>query len=132
MVVRAASRTSRYGWEFESWRNYYGTLASFARVLLFDKRGTGISDPVPGAPSLEERMDDVRAVMDAAGSERAALIGSLDGAAMAALFAATYPERTAALILNNPVVRGRWAADYPWGSRDDPDSAASVAADGGT
>ena len=89
-----------YGWEFESWRNYYGALASLARVLLFDKRGTGISDPVLGAPSLEERMDDVRAVMDAVGSERAALIGSWDGAAIAALFAATYPERTAALILN--------------------------------
>ena len=91
-----------YGWEFKSWRNFYGTLASFARVLLFDKRGTGISDPVPGAPSIEERMDDVRAVMDVAGSQRAALMGSLDGAAMAALFAATYPERVAGLILNNP------------------------------
>ena len=121
-----------YGWEFESWRNYYGALASFARVLLFDKRGTGISDPVLGAPSLEERMDDVRAVMDAVGSERAALIGSWDGGAIAALFAATYPERTAALILNTPLVRGRWASDYPWGSRDEPDSVASFAADWGT
>jgi pimeloyl-ACP methyl ester carboxylesterase len=66
-------------------------------VLLFDKRGTGISDPVVGgAASLEERMDDVRAVMDAVGSERAALMGASDGAAMVALFAATYPERTAA------------------------------------
>ena len=121
-----------YGWEFESWRNYYGALASIARVLLFDKRGTGISDPVLGAPSLEERMDDVRAVMDAAGSERAALIGSWDGAAIAALFAATYPERTAALILNTPLVRGRWASDYPWGSRNEPDSVASFATAWGT
>jgi len=121
-----------YGWEFESWRNYYGALASIARVLLFDKRGTGISDPVLGAPSLEERMDDVRAVMDAVGSERAALIGSGDGAAIAALFAATYPERTAAVILNSPVVRGRWASDYPWGGRDEPDSVASFAADWAT
>ena len=121
-----------YGWEFESWRNYYGALASIARVLLFDKRGTGISDPVLGAPSLEERMDDVRAVMDAVGSERAALIGSWDGAAIAALFAATYPERTAALILNTPMVRGRWASDYPWGTRDEPDSVASFGADWGT
>jgi class 3 adenylate cyclase/pimeloyl-ACP methyl ester carboxylesterase len=127
VAVPGALSNIEYGWEFESWRNFYGTLASFARVLLFDKRGTGISDPVLGAPSLEERMDDVRAVMDAAGSERAALIGSSDGAAMVALFAATYPERTAALILNGPVVRGRWAADYPWGSRDEPDSPASVA-----
>ena len=127
VVVPGAFSNIEYGWEYESWRNYYGTLASFARVLLFDKRGTGISDPVPGAPAVEERMDDVRAVMDAVGSERAALMGALDGAALAALFAATHPERTAALILNNPVVRGRWAADYPWGSRDDADGAASVA-----
>ena len=102
VVVPGALSNIAYGWEFKSWRNFYGTLASFARVLLFDKRGTGISDPVPGAPSIEERMDDVRAVMDVAGSQRAALMGSLDGAAMAALFAATYPERVAGLILNNP------------------------------
>ena len=93
VVVPGALSNIDYGWEFESWRNYYGALASIARVLLFDKRGTGISDPVLGAPSLEERMDDVRAVMDAVGSERAALIGSWDGAAIAALFAATHPER---------------------------------------
>jgi class 3 adenylate cyclase len=127
VVVPGALSNIDYGWEFESWRNYYGALASVARVLLFDKRGTGISDPVLGAPSLEERMDDVRAVMDAAGSERAALIGSWDGAAIAALFAATYPERTAAVILNTPIVRGRWASDYPWGSRDEVDSVASFA-----
>jgi pimeloyl-ACP methyl ester carboxylesterase len=92
VVVPGALSNIDYGWEFESWRNYYGALASIARVLLFDKRGTGISDPVLGAPTLEERMDDVRAVMDAVGSERAALIGSGDGAAIAALFAATYPN----------------------------------------
>ena len=127
VVVPGALSNIDYGWEFESWRNYYGALASVARVLLFDKRGTGISDPVLGAPSLEERMDDVRAVMDAAGSERAALIGTWDGAAIAALFAATYPERTAALILNTPMVRGRWASDYPWGSRDEVESVATFA-----
>jgi class 3 adenylate cyclase/pimeloyl-ACP methyl ester carboxylesterase len=127
VVVPGALSNIDYGWEFESWRNYYGTLASFARVLLFDKRGTGISDPVTGAPTVEERMDDVRAVMDAASSHRAALMGSIDGAAMAALFAATYPERVAALILNNPIVRGRWAFDYPWGSRDEPETPASQA-----
>jgi class 3 adenylate cyclase/alpha-beta hydrolase superfamily lysophospholipase len=132
VVVPGALSNIEYGWEFASWRNYYGTLASFARVLLFDKRGTGISDSVPDAPSVEERMDDVRAVMDAAGSQRAALIGSLDGGAMAALFAATYPERVAALILNTPVVRGRWASDYPWGSRDEADTAASIATWWGT
>src|SRR5262249_25096601 len=77
--------------------------------------------------TFEERMDDVRAVMDAAGSEKAALLGSADGAALAALFAAIYPDRTAALILNSPVVRGRWAPDYPWGSRGEPESAAAYA-----
>jgi pimeloyl-ACP methyl ester carboxylesterase len=117
VVVPGVLSNIERGWEFASWRNYYGTLASFARVLLFDKRGTGISDPVPDAPSVEERMDDVRAVMDAANSERAALMGTLDGGAIAALFAATYPERVAALVLQTPVVRGRWATDYPWGSR---------------
>jgi class 3 adenylate cyclase len=133
VVAPGALSNIEYGWEFESWRNFYGTLASFARVLLFDKRGTGISDPVVGgAASLEERMDDVRAVMDAVGSERAALMGASDGAAVVALFAATYPERTAALILNSPVVRGSWAPDYPWGSRDEPESASSVASWFGT
>ena len=127
VVVPGFGSNIEFGWEFESWRSYYGSLASFARVILFDKRGTGVSDPVSGAATVEERMDDVRAVMDAAGSDRAALIGSADGAAMAALFAATYPDRAAALILNNPFVRGRWAADYPWGTRDDPDSPASFA-----
>ena len=127
VVVPGFLSNIEFGWQVESWCNYYGALGSFARVLLFDKRGTGISDPVPGAPSFEERMDDVRAVMDAAGSERAALLGSGDGAALAALFAATYPDRTAALILNNPVVRGRWASDYPWGSRGEPDSPAYYA-----
>jgi pimeloyl-ACP methyl ester carboxylesterase len=82
-------------------------LASFSRLILFDKRGTGLSDrvPVDQLPILEERMDDVRAVMDAAGSERAALMGVSEGGAMSALFAATYPERTAALILYGSFAR---------------------------
>ena len=74
-------------------------LASFSRLIMFDKRGTGLSDPVAGPASLEDRMDDVRAVMDAAGSERAALLGFSEGGPMSVLFAATYPERTRALIL---------------------------------
>lgn len=82
-------------------------LASFARLIVFDKRGIGLSDRVPvnQLPDLEERMDDVRAVMDAVGSERAALMGVSEGGAMSALFAATYPERTAALILYGSFAR---------------------------
>ncbi len=74
-------------------------LASFSRLILFDKRGTGLSDPVAAPAPLEERMDDVRAVMDAAGSERAALLGLSEGGPMSILFAATYPERTHSLVL---------------------------------
>jgi pimeloyl-ACP methyl ester carboxylesterase/class 3 adenylate cyclase len=78
---------------------YFQGLMRFSRLIRFDKRGTGLSDPVPGVPTLEDRMDDVRAVMDAVGVERAALLGLSEGGAMAALFAATYPERVSALIL---------------------------------
>jgi class 3 adenylate cyclase len=122
VVAPGALSNIEYGWELESWRDFYGTLASFARVILFDKRGTGISDPAAGVPTLEERMDDVRAVMDAAGSERAALMGGSDGAAMVALFAATYPDRTAALVLMVPMVRGAWAPDFPWGARENEEA----------
>jgi class 3 adenylate cyclase len=85
------------------------------RLIRFDKRGTGMSDPVSGAPSLETRMDDVRAVMDAVGSRRAAFYGLSEGAAMAILFAATYPERTAALAIRSCSPRTLWAPDFPWG-----------------
>jgi pimeloyl-ACP methyl ester carboxylesterase len=74
-------------------------LAGFSRLILFDKRGTGLSDREAGVPTLEQRMDDVRAVLAAAGAERAAVLGISEGGAMSALFAATYPERTAALVL---------------------------------
>jgi class 3 adenylate cyclase len=89
-------------------------LTSFSRVLMLDKRGTGLSDRVREPPTLETRMDDVRAVMDAAGSERAAIFSGLEGARTALLFAATYPERTLALALIEPSVRGTATADYPW------------------
>jgi pimeloyl-ACP methyl ester carboxylesterase/class 3 adenylate cyclase len=88
-----------YGWEEPSLASFYERLASFCRLIIFDKRGTGASDRVSGVPDLETRMDDVRAIMDAVGSERAAVLGYSEGAAMAALFAATYPERTPALVL---------------------------------
>ncbi|HUJ55610.1 MAG TPA: adenylate/guanylate cyclase domain-containing protein [Gaiellaceae bacterium] len=90
-------------------------LSSFSRLIRFDKRGTGMSDRVTGAPTLETRMDDARAVMDAVGCRRAAFFGSSEGAAMSLLFAATYPERTAALVLRSAYPRAMWAPDYPWG-----------------
>src|SRR5829696_6653598 len=86
-------------WEEPHRARVWTRLAAFARLIMFDKRGTGLSDRTVGVPTLEERMDDVRAVMDAAGSERAALFGISEGGAMSVLFAATYPERTQALVL---------------------------------
>jgi len=86
-------------WELPDVARFYEDLAAFSRVILFDKRGTGMSDRDVGAPTLEERMDDVRAIMDAAGSERAVIHGVSEGGPMGALFAATFPERTSHLIL---------------------------------
>jgi class 3 adenylate cyclase len=104
-------------WEEPGLARFLGRLASFSRLILLDKRGTGLSDPVPlnQLPTLEERMDDVRAVMDAAGSSRAALFGTSEAGALNVLFAATFPERTRALILLNSYARLAWAPDYPWG-----------------
>ena len=93
-------------WAEPSIGRFYERLASFSRLILFDKRGTGLSDPISGPQPLEERMEDVRTVMDAAGSERAALVGLSEGSAMAAVFAATYPQRTSALVLMGPILGG--------------------------
>jgi class 3 adenylate cyclase/pimeloyl-ACP methyl ester carboxylesterase len=93
---------------------FFEQLASSCRLILFDKRGTGLSDRVTGVPDLESRMDDVRAVMDAAGSERAALFGVVDGGVMSALFAATYPERVAALVWLEATACFSRADEYPW------------------
>lgn len=103
-------------WEVPESRLFLGRLASFSRLIMFDKRGTGLSDPVGLAdlPTLEQRMDDVRAVMDAAGSERAALLGHSEGGLMSVLFAATYPQRTTALVTVGIFARRIWAPDYPW------------------
>jgi len=101
-------------WEHEPARRFLEGLASFARVINFDRRGSGLSDPVPEAPTLEQRMDDVRAVMDAAGSERAALLGISEGTSMSLLFAATYPQRVQALVCYGGMARSTWAEDYPW------------------
>jgi pimeloyl-ACP methyl ester carboxylesterase len=102
-------------WAIPSFAPFLERLSSFSRLIRFDKRGTGMSDRVSGAPTLETRMDDVRAVMDAVGSRRAAFYGLSEGAAMSLLFAATYPERMAALVVRSAFPRRMWAPDYPWG-----------------
>ena len=94
-------------------------LAAFSRLLMLDKRGTGLSDRVREAPTLETRMDDVRVVMDAAGSERAVLWSGHEGSRTALLFAATYPERTAGLVLLEPSVRGIGSTTYPWAPNEE-------------
>jgi class 3 adenylate cyclase/pimeloyl-ACP methyl ester carboxylesterase len=94
-------------------------LSSFCRLILFDKRGTGLSDRVSAMPTLEERMNDVRAVMDAVGSERAALFGYSEGGPMSILLSATYPQRTSAMILHASMARMAWAPDNPWGRTDE-------------
>ena len=101
-------------WESEHAARFLEGLASFARVILYDRRGSGLSDPVTDAPTLEQRMDDVRAVMDAAGSERAALAGMSEGVPMSILFAATYPQRVQALVCTGGMARSTYADDYPW------------------
>jgi class 3 adenylate cyclase len=101
-------------WEAEPSACFLEALGSFARVINFDRRGSGLSDPVVDAPTLEERMDDVRAVMDAAGSERAVLMGISEGVPMSILFAATYPERVEALVCYGGMARSTEADDYPF------------------
>ena len=101
-------------WDSPTTATYFSELAKFARVILWDKRGVGLSDRAVGTPTLEDRMDDVRAVMDSARSSRAVIFGATDTAAMALVFAATYPERTRGLILIEPTVRGCWSPDYPY------------------
>jgi class 3 adenylate cyclase len=104
-----------YTWEEPSYARFLTRLASFARVIMFDKRGTGMSDRDVGYPTLEQRMDDVRAVMAAVGSERAAILGTSEGGNMCVLFAATYPERTTALVTFGIFAKRVWSPDYPWG-----------------
>jgi class 3 adenylate cyclase len=101
-------------WDLREYRSWVEELASFARVIQFDKRGMGLSDRVR-IGTLEERMDDVRAILDAAGSESAVLMGVSEGGPMSMLFAATYPERTHALILCGAEVKEETTADWPWG-----------------
>src|SRR5436305_9295891 len=102
-------------WELSQLAGSFERLASFARLILFDKRGTGMSDPVAAdsLPTLEQRMDDVRAVMDAVGSRQAAIFGASEGGNMSMLFAATYPERSVALATFGCTAKRIWSPDYP-------------------
>jgi pimeloyl-ACP methyl ester carboxylesterase len=105
-------------WESPRRAQFFERLASFARLIMFDKRGTGMSDRTSQIPTLEQRMDDVRAVMDAIGCERATLFGVSEGGPMSFLFAATYPARTEAVIVYGSYARRSWAPDHPWGLTD--------------
>ena len=106
-----------FAWQYPRWRDFYARLAGSFRLILFDKRGIGLSDHGGQFATLETRMEDLHAVLDAAGSEKAVIVASHEGCGMAALFAATYPERARALALFHPSVRG--LAD------DDPDKASA-------
>jgi pimeloyl-ACP methyl ester carboxylesterase len=107
-------------WESPDYRRYCEQLASFSRVAQFDKRGMGLSDRVD-VGTLEERMDDVRAVLDAVGGEEAVLVGTSEGGPMAMLFAATHPERTKALVLCGAEVKEETTDDWPWGESTRPE-----------
>jgi pimeloyl-ACP methyl ester carboxylesterase len=103
-------------WEMPAFARFFERLSSFSRLIIFDKRGTGLSDPVSDVPTLEQRVDDVRAVMDAAGSERAALFGVSEGGPMSVLYAAIHPARVRSLVLHGAMGRTTEAPDYPWAS----------------
>jgi len=104
-------------WEHPAYRQFLQSLASFSRLILFDKRGTGLSDRDTGAATLEERAEDIRAVMDATGSEVATILGQSEGGHMAAMFAACYPERTRSIILLDCRPCTAWKPDWPYGMR---------------
>ncbi|HEY8107594.1 MAG TPA: adenylate/guanylate cyclase domain-containing protein [Gaiellaceae bacterium] len=128
IVCVEGSFTNRHVlWEEPSYRRFVERLGSFARVILFDKRGMGLSDRVQ-AGTLEERMDDVRAVMDAVGSARAALIGESEGGPLSMLFAAAHPERTLGLVLAGAEVKEDKTEDWPWGESTREEFEESMAA----
>ena len=103
-------------WEFPPYARFIERLASFARVIVFDKRGMGLSDRPSVLSTFEEQLDDLRAVLDAVGAARAALFGWNEGGPMSLLFAATYPERTAALVLLSSYAKATRSEDYPFGA----------------
>jgi pimeloyl-ACP methyl ester carboxylesterase len=114
VFVPGVISNAEYAWHQPAIVSWLRTLSALARVIWFDKRGTGVSDRVSDAPTLETRMDDVRAVMDEVGSEQAVLMGVSEGGPMSILFAATYPERASGLILWGSHAKGVGADDYPW------------------
>jgi class 3 adenylate cyclase len=114
VFVRGTLADLLAAWDQPLFVDHVEGLARSGRVILFDKRGSGLSDPVRQVPTLETRMDDIRAVLDAVESERAVLWAAHEGTRIAMLFAATYPDRTHAVVLYAPSARGLWAADYPW------------------
>ena len=115
LVLRPGALTNlEVLWDIPDYRTSCERLASFSRLILFDKRGMGLSDRVR-IGTLEERMDDVRAILDAVGSDTPALMGVSEGGPMSILFAATYPERTQALVLCGAEVKEERTGDWPWG-----------------
>jgi pimeloyl-ACP methyl ester carboxylesterase len=108
-----------YALENSDYARFLMRLGTFSRFIRFDRRGMGLSDRDVGSSTLEERVDDIRAVMDAVGSEKASLLGVSEGGFMSVMFAATHPERTAALVLYGCYAKGSWAPDYPWELTDE-------------
>lgn len=108
-----------YAWESPDYARFLTKMSRFARVIFFDKRGVGMSDRDVGYPTLEERSQDINAVLDAVGTERVAIFGMSEGGAISSVFAATYPERVSHLILNGSRPRYKWAPDYPLGLKPD-------------
>ncbi|HSF93874.1 MAG TPA: adenylate/guanylate cyclase domain-containing protein [Thermohalobaculum sp.] len=106
-----------YAWESPDFARLLTKLGQFSRVIFFDKRGSGLSDRLVGAPTLEDRAEDIATVMDAAGSREAAILGTSEGGNMACMFSALYPERATSLILYGCFARMAWAPDYPWGTK---------------
>jgi pimeloyl-ACP methyl ester carboxylesterase/class 3 adenylate cyclase len=115
VVVPGFVSNLELAWEHPPYERFMRRLSAFARVIVFDKRGSGLSDPVDRAATIEERNDDIRAVMDAVGSERADLFGMSEGANMAGVFAASFPERVSGLVLYGPYARATPAEGFPWG-----------------
>jgi class 3 adenylate cyclase len=127
VYVQGAWSHLEVGWELPAYRRFCEMLGEFARLIIFDKRGMGMSDRVRGATPLDVRMDDIRAVMDAVGSNTATLIGESEGGPLSVLFAAAHPERTTGLVLMGSEVRERKDDDWPWGEATEEEFEASMA-----